>query len=187
MIKHNLIVVATALLVALATHPIHAQILTDEAREPLIDLLASERIERIDFISTSFDGAIENIELAVDTMLETTKSAPSPPEETVRALVEVIWALDGFKPRRDGYNFDTLKLIILDRGDARQLGELVSMTTVMILEDPASRAAVQVSGKALFRGITLDSEEGISPLEQLLDHVRKVNKMSHSDRGKFFR
>lgn len=187
MIKHSLIAVATALLVALATHPIDAQILTNEAREPLIDLLASESIERIDFMSTSFDGAVGNIELAVDTMLETTKDVSLLPEESVRALAEVIRALDGFKPRRDGYNFDTLTLIVLDRGDAKQLGELIGMTTVMLLEDPASRAAVQVSAKTLFRGITLDSEEGISPLEQLLDHVKKVNKMPRSDRGKFFR
>ncbi len=187
MIKRNLMAGATALLVVLATLPISAQISTNEVREPLIDLLASESIERIDFVSTSFDGAIGNIELAVDTMLETTKSAPSPPKETVRALAEVIRALDGFKARRDGYNFGSLKLVVLDQGDARQLGELVGLTAVMILEDPASRAAVQPSAKTLFRGLTLDSEEGISPLEQLLDHVKKVNEMPRSERGKFFR
>jgi len=157
------------------------------SREILIDLLASDEISRIDFVSTSFDVAIGHIETSVDTMIQYTEVEDFKPEDRARALADVIRALDDFKARRDGYNFGDLTLVILDEADAVQLGELIGLTTMMILEDTASRSMVDISAKALFRGVTLDSEEGISPVEQLLDHVKIVKALPTEKRGKFFR
>ena len=178
---------AAAVSAILITISVWAQSPNTASREPLIDLLASDAISRIDFVATSFDVAITHIETSVETIISTTAAEDSTPEEKVQALADVIRALDDFKARRDGYNFGDLTLVILDESDAIQLGELIGLTTVMILEDKASRGMANISAKALFRGVTLDSEEGISPIEQLLGHVKIVNAMPHEERRRFFR
>lgn len=162
-------------------------IVTEADREPLVDLLASDSIERVNFVATSFDGAMDRIELAVDLMFEVVVNRGVPVQEAGGILGEVIRALDGFNPRMDGYDFGRLTVVILDSDDARRLGELVGLSASLVESDPASRAAVQVSAKNLFRGVVIDTEEGIAPLEQLLDHVRSVDAAPPSDRGSFLR
>jgi hypothetical protein len=153
-------------------------------RERIIDMFASDAIERIDFTATSFDEALGRIELVTDRILDQTAPLGLAPGDQVTLCAAVIEALDDFRPRVDGYTFGELTLVILNDGDAEVLADLVAATATVIHEG-GRIATAQSAAESLYRGIVIDTEEGIPPLEQLLEHVRAVNGMPLDERERF--
>lgn len=156
-------------------------------RDRLIDQLASDQIDRLDFIATTFDGAITRVERVADRILRDGAMVFDTPEETADVCSRIIEGIDRFRPRTVGYVTGELTLIILDDDDADALAELVVTTAKIIAADPTARNSVLPSTEKLMRGVVLDIEAGIPPLEQLLEHVRHVSNLPVEQREKFLR
>ena len=152
-------------------------ILAADPRDVLVDQLSSDQIERLDFVATTFDGAITRVERVADQIMQGGTEILESPEETAEVCSRIIEAVDRFRPRTEGYVFGELTLIILDDQDADNLAELVVTTAEIIAADPTARNTVVPSTERLMRGVVLDIEAGIPPLEQLLDHVKHVSKL----------
>lgn len=158
-----------------------------EPRDLLIDQLSSDQIDRLDFVATTFDGAITRVERVADQIMQGGTGLFESPEETAEVCSRIIEAVDRFRPRTDGYVFGELTLIILDDQDADNLAELVVTTAEIIAADPTARNTVVPSTERLMRGVVLDIEAGVPPLEQLLEHVKHVSQLPIKQQEAFLR
>lgn len=174
----------TAIILSLALALATAAFADDPGREHLVDLLASDATERIDFTATSFDEALGRIELVTDRMLDQTASLGLSGQEQVTLCAAIIGALDDFKPRTSGYTFGKLTLVILDDSQGTVLADLVA-TSATIVHEAGRTATARGAAESLFRGVVIDIEEGIPPLEQLLEHVRAVSQMPRDKQARF--
>jgi hypothetical protein len=161
--------------VAFAEHP---------GREQIIDLLASDETDRIDFTATSFDEAFGRIEMVTDRILGQTAVLGLSQEDQTLLCVAIIGALDDFTPRTSGYTFGELRLVVLSDAHASVLADLVAESAKIINKGNRTHTA-RGAAESLFRGVVLDIEAGISPLEQLLEHVQTVAGMSRDDQSRF--
>jgi len=158
----------------------------DDVRGRLVDVLASDAVDRVDFTATSFESAMALIETAAEVSAATIDATGGGDYETV--ALAVVDALNDFTPRTDGFvPKDELKLVVLDGDDARNLGELIGISTNLVIASPDAVRTPTTAAEHLFRGVVLDIEEGIPPLEQLLEHVRSVAGLPAGERDRFLR
>jgi hypothetical protein len=162
-------------------------ILAAGPRDVLVDQLASDQIDRIDFVATTFEGALARVERVADQILQQGTEVSDSPERTGEVCSRVIQGINGFRPRTDGYVFGKLTLMILDAEDADRLAELVVASAKIIEADPVARNTIVSATEQLMRGVVLDIEEGTPPLEQLLEHVRVVATLPPQEQAKFLR
>ena len=158
-----------------------------EPREDLVDLLVSDQIERLDFVATTFDGAMSRVEQVADLVLARGVETFETPDETAAVCGQIIESLNSFRPRTEGYVFGELTLVILDEDDAESLAELIVTAAEIVNGDPVARNTVRPSIERLMRGVVIDIEAGVPPLEQLLEHVRSVAALPADERVKFLR
>lgn len=159
-----------------------------DPREALIDLLASDQIERIDFVATTFEGAMSSVERVAEQVIVRGSEVFANPEETGAVCADVIAALNSFRPRTEGYVFNSeLTFVILDTDDADALAELIVTAAQIVDADPAARITAKSATENLLRGVVLDVEAGVPPVVQLLEHVQSVVELPAAERAKFLR
>ena len=98
--------------------------------------------------------------------------------------VALIGALEDFKPRTGDYRYGELRLVVLSDDHVSDLADLVAESAKIINKGNRTYTA-RGAAESLFRGVVLDIEAGISPLEQLLEHVQTVAGMSRDDQSRF--
>lgn len=160
----------------------------NRARETLATLLASDRIDRIDFEAETFDQAMDHIHATVDRILELNLVGSQDITVLVDHASQVIEALDSHNPRgltlTFGKNVKTIP--IRNPGEARLLGELVA-STVSLIRDHSGEKNVSYGDIAtkLFRSVILDVEEGPFVV-QYLEGIQRIADQSSARRARYF-
>ena len=143
------------------------------AREQLTDLLASEDVDRLDFRARTLEEAIGLIGTTVGAALEHNRDEFATAEEAARFIQRVTVAFDTHKPRGLGWTFpDASDHSISDGETATKLGELLGISAAMVHQyvgPDASPERISEVGTNLFRHVSVDSEGGLTYLDQYLD------------------
>jgi len=158
-----------------------------DPREDLVDLLASDQIDRVDFVATTFEAAMSRVERVADQVITRGSEVFESPEETSEVCKHVIASLNTFRPRTEGYVTGELLFVILDVDDADALAELIVTTAQLVDSDSKARITPGPSAETLLRGVVIDIEAGISPVDQLLEHVRVVAALPADQQAKYFK
>jgi len=158
-------------------------------RERLADLFASDDVERINFLATTFDEAMTRIYLAVDELLATAGERFDTPGEAAAVAAEVIESFDSHRPRGLAMTFlEDDELVVDGPEEATTLGSLLGTATALVGEHTGPGATperIRASATALFRAVVLEPDGGLSYLEQYRAHVERVAELSRSDRVRF--
>ena len=158
------------------------------ARETLMDLLASEHIERIDFAAETYDQAMAYIRAAVDAILEPLLADSPDITMLVHHASQVIEAFDSHTPRGLTMTFgkNVKRIPITDPGEARMVGTLVGNTVSLIRKQFADpKVSYRDTATNLFRSVILDVEEG-PYLVQYLEGIQRIADLPSASRGRYF-
>ncbi len=160
-----------------------------EARAQLVDLLASEEIDRLDFRAPTYDDAIALIRTTADEALDRTREGFATPERAALFLDTVTRALDDHEPRGLSMTFlEKLTIPVTDADSAALLGEVLATAAVIIrdhLGGEAPMASVSSTADALFRTPALDAEEGLTYLQQYHDELMRIASLPPADRVRY--
>lgn len=159
------------------------------ARERLADLFASDDVERVNFLATTFDEAMARIYVAVDELLATAGERFDAPDEAAEVAAEVIEAFDSHQPRGLATTFlEGDELVVDGPEDAATLGSLLGTATALVRDHTGPDATpdrVRASATALFRSVVLEPDGGMSYLGQYREHVENVASRPLGDRVRF--
>ena len=150
------------------------------ARERLADLLASERMERVEFSAASYDRAMALIYTAVDTYLAEAVPRLGGVETAEAYGVEVFEALDAHRIRyadEDGYDLTgERRIVVSTESEAEALGELAAEVASMLHDAHAGRGvAVQAAARRIFEGMLPVEGNGQPLVEQYLVRLRTLS------------
>jgi len=160
-----------------------------QARGMLIDLLASEHVERIDYQAETYEEAMNNIQITANTIL---RLAPADAKETMRLANQagqVIEAIDAHKPRGvvSTFGADVRQVTIKGAGDARLLGDLVRDTVSLIREQYGDlNMSYKAAAGKLLHSVILDADEGAFLL-QYVDGIQLIADLPPERRDRYFR
>jgi len=158
------------------------------ARESLVDLLVSERIDRIDFQAETYDQGMGNIDTVIDTIFDLNLADTRNVTVLADHAGQVIEALNTHKLRGMGMAFgkNVKSIPIRNIGEARMLGEVVG-NTLSLIRGQFGEDKVSYRDKAtkLFRRIFLDTEEG-PLLNQYRDGIQTIANLPPERLAKYF-
>ena len=159
----------------------------NEAKEDLTNIFASDEVDRVNFVATSVQAALDKVNVAVDTILNNNPAGDAGDfknyawiaGEVVNGLNDVLQANDHVRclgcPR---------SIEIKTAEDAALLGELIAETAKIV--DSANslvKGASSPRGTAenIFSDIRVNELSDTSVLQQLLDGVRKIAQKPESE------
>jgi hypothetical protein len=159
------------------------------AREQLADLMASDRLDRVDFRAETFDQAMDLVYRAVDTALERCRQDLRDPSDAARVAGDVLEAFNGHTSRGLATTLmDSKEFPIANLDDATALGDMVGMATVLVREfagPDASPERIQKAATNLFTSVAIEPDGGLSYLRQYLEHVQHVADLPLDQRARF--
>lgn len=155
-------------------------------RERLADLLASDAIERIDVVATTFSAAMDRIYTAVDRIFAGLETELNDPTRLREVTAEVIVALDDHQVRTSTLMTGEPVFMILDDDDAETLATVVTTATRLVLAHDG-RSAPRATAERVFRLIVIDTEAPIPPLEQYRNRLHELVQMSPESRAELLR
>jgi hypothetical protein len=159
-----------------------------QAREQLTDLLFRDDIHRIDFQATSFEAGTTLINTTSDTILDI--GLPIFGDAAVAAAkgVEVIEALDASKIRGLYGTFENDKqtIVINSAADAKMLGEVVGAAMSIIhAHYGADKISYRDKAANIFRKVRMDPDDTLSMVEEYLDTMQHVARLSSGEQAKY--
>jgi hypothetical protein len=159
-----------------------------EARLTLVDLLASERIERIDFEAETYEEAMNLLHAAADAILLENLGDFQETRVLVDRASQVIEGFNVHKPRGMLLTFgkNPERVAVRDPREARILGEMLGRAVTLIREEYGVQG-VSYRDKSikLFRSVILNVEEG-SLLVQYADGIERIEDLPRTQRARYF-
>ena len=158
------------------------------ARDQLVDLLASESIERIDFRAPTYDEALGLIETVAGDVLQRTRGTFPTPAQAVECIRTVAVTFDDHTPRGLSTTFfDQLSFPVSDQASAQELAEVLGDATVIVAQYAGPDAAadrVATAADNLFQTPILDPTEG-QYLRQYREELGRILALPRADRLRF--
>ncbi|GEM_PF-3461703 len=156
----------------------------EAVRERLADILAGEDYDRVEFAVSTFDQAMEWIYLAVDTYLDSAIPKLGGPGPAGEYGAEILGGLEDHKVRwADDNGLDLVgerTLLVSSPEEARQLGELLLRTALLIREAGVGHGvAIRSAARKVFETMLPVEGTGQSLVTQ---YVVRLRMMTESDR-----
>ncbi len=148
-----------------------------QAREQLVDLVASEDFTKVEVAASSFDRAMEWIYAAVETYLDAAIPELGSVESAREYGVEILRGLNDHTIRyadEEGYQLvGDRRLLISNEEEAKELGELLARVAEMIHSYHAGRGVnIRSAAKRIFEAMLPVQGTGQSLVTQYLVHLR---------------
>lgn len=155
-----------------------------KAREQIVDLLASESVEKIEFVAVTYDEAMKLIYAAADSYLEGAIKPLDGVEPAREYGVEVLRGLEDHKVRyknEDGIDLVGKRVLSIKTADeAGQLGELVRRVAEIVHEaTPGRGVSIRRAAEKVFETLLPSAGTGQSLVTQ---YVVRLRTMTSSDR-----
>ncbi|MCG6963600.1 MAG: hypothetical protein LJE95_10075 [Acidobacteria bacterium] len=155
-----------------------------KAREQIVDLLASESVEKIEFVAVTYDEAMNLINTATDSYLEGAIKPLGGVEPAREYGVEVLRGLEDHKVRfknEDGIDLVGKRVLSIKTADeARQLGEVVERVAEIVHEaTPGHGISIRRAAEKVFE--TLLPSAGTSQ-SLVTQYAVRLRTMTSSDR-----
>lgn len=155
-----------------------------KAREQIVDLLASESIEKIEFVAVTYDEAMKLIYAATDSYLEGAIKPLGGIDPAREYGVEVLRGLEDHKVRfknEDGIDLVGKRVLAIKTADeARQLGEVVGRVAEIVHEASPSRGvSIRRAAEKVFETLLPSAGTGQSLVTQ---YAVRLRTMTSSDR-----
>lgn len=154
------------------------------ARRTLVDLLASDSMRRIGFEATSVPEALQLIGSAVDPFLNDAIRRHGSIEDARQQCEAVLEGFNDHSVRRSDSGRANAALVVVDGNDARLAGELFARVG-QLLDRLRPLADATTSSRRLARNafsqVVLDVTSDRSPIEQYIDKMVELSKMSDQD------
>lgn len=147
----------------------------ERARQELAELLASESTVRLDFQATSYDGAMDLIDRAVDVYLGEAVGRLGSPEKALDWGRKIITAINTHRMIFEVKTLGKKTIPIVNEADANALGELMGNVMGILLrigKDGERPISIDGSARKILGEVILDSGERTPLINQYLRSVK---------------
>ncbi len=156
------------------------------ARERLADLLASDSIDRIDVVATTFNTAMSRIYTTADLVLQSLETVFDDTATAYDVVAAVVVALDDHEVRTSAIISGEPVFMILDEEDATTLAEVIATVSRLVAAHGVT-SAPRATAERIFRLLVVDTELPLAPLEQYRSQLHELMELSHDSQAELLR
>jgi hypothetical protein len=159
------------------------------ARERMVDLLVSERIDRIDYQAETYEDAMRLVNATIDAIfIPNISDYDGDLMRLADHAGQIVNSFNETKPRGTALTFapETKRLAIRNPTEARLLGEIIGNTLSLINDQFDSETlSYKDRSRGIFRSVVPDTEEG-PYLNQYVDGIAIIASLPRDKRARYF-